>query len=200
MIADERFYSSIVQSEDRRRDAGGHRQGRADASGQEPGRACGSAARRWRTRRSASACRSTSRARAFPRASRPRAVSFRTCVSDVEITCLPKDLPEFLEVDLSGMNLNETKFLADVAAAPGRDDSGACTPQRSRWSRSMRRVPRSPSRWPPRLQQCPPRVRAPAAGAGRCAGGRGAPAAAGDAKKGEEKKEAAPAKKEGGKK
>src|ERR1700746_3418693 len=29
--------------------------------------------------------------------------------ADVEVSCLPKDLPEFLELDVSGMNLNETK-------------------------------------------------------------------------------------------
>src|SRR5580658_5069037 len=40
-------------------------------------------------------------------------------LSDVEISCLPKDLPEFLELDLSGMNLNETKFLADVPLPAG---------------------------------------------------------------------------------
>src|SRR5579864_4309082 len=39
--------------------------------------------------------------------------------ADVEISCLPKDLPEFLELDLSGMNLNETKFLADIPLPPG---------------------------------------------------------------------------------
>jgi large subunit ribosomal protein L25 len=39
--------------------------------------------------------------------------------ADVEVSCLPKDLPEFLELDLSEMNLNETKFLADVPLPPG---------------------------------------------------------------------------------
>ena len=39
--------------------------------------------------------------------------------SDVEIVCLPKDLPEFLELDLLSMNLNETKFLSDVPLPPG---------------------------------------------------------------------------------
>src|SRR6202007_930547 len=39
--------------------------------------------------------------------------------SDVEITCLPKDLPEFLELDLANMNLNETKFLSDVPLPAG---------------------------------------------------------------------------------
>lgn len=39
--------------------------------------------------------------------------------TDVEVSCLPKDLPEFLELDLSEMNLNETKFLADVPVPEG---------------------------------------------------------------------------------
>src|ERR1700747_2532780 len=39
--------------------------------------------------------------------------------ADVEISCLPKDLPEFLELDLSGMELNETKFLADIPLPGG---------------------------------------------------------------------------------
>ena len=39
--------------------------------------------------------------------------------ADVEVSCLPKDLPEFLELDLSSMNLNETKFLSDMPLPPG---------------------------------------------------------------------------------
>src|ERR1700682_1370510 len=39
--------------------------------------------------------------------------------ADVEVSCLPKDLPEFLELDLSGMSLNETKFLADIPLPAG---------------------------------------------------------------------------------
>src|SRR5579863_45412 len=39
--------------------------------------------------------------------------------TDVEVSCLPNDLPEFLELDLSGMSLNETKFLADIPLPTG---------------------------------------------------------------------------------
>jgi large subunit ribosomal protein L25 len=39
--------------------------------------------------------------------------------TDVEVTCLPKDLPEFLEVDLGEMSLNDTKFLADIPLPQG---------------------------------------------------------------------------------
>ena len=40
-------------------------------------------------------------------------------IQDVEISCLPKDLPEFLELDLSGMNLNDTLHLSDVPLPQG---------------------------------------------------------------------------------
>lgn len=39
--------------------------------------------------------------------------------SDIEITCLPKDLPEALEVDMAGMHLNDTIFLKDIKVPPG---------------------------------------------------------------------------------
>lgn len=39
--------------------------------------------------------------------------------TDVEVACLPKDLPEYLEVDLAEMSLNETKFLADIPLPGG---------------------------------------------------------------------------------
>ena len=32
--------------------------------------------------------------------------------NEVEITCLPKDLPEFVEVDLSGVDINQMLYLA----------------------------------------------------------------------------------------
>ncbi|MGH8257887.1 MAG: 50S ribosomal protein L25, partial [Steroidobacteraceae bacterium] len=40
-------------------------------------------------------------------------------IQDVEINCLPADLPEFLELDLSNMNLNDTLYLADVPLPKG---------------------------------------------------------------------------------
>ncbi|HKZ72962.1 MAG TPA: 50S ribosomal protein L25, partial [Steroidobacteraceae bacterium] len=39
--------------------------------------------------------------------------------ADVEVACLPKDLPEFLELDASDMHLNDTKFLADLKVREG---------------------------------------------------------------------------------
>ena len=40
-------------------------------------------------------------------------------IADVEVQCLPKDLPEFLEIDMSDMKLNETKFLSDIPLPAG---------------------------------------------------------------------------------
>ena len=40
-------------------------------------------------------------------------------LNDVEVVCLPKDLPEYLEVDMGAMNLNETKFLGDLPVPEG---------------------------------------------------------------------------------
>ena len=122
--------------------------------------------------------------------------------ADVEVSCLPKDLPEFLELDLSGMNLNETKFLSDIPLPPGVDDPGADAHATRRWSRSTRRVPRSRSRGRRgrRCRRAPCGAAAAAVPAPRRRCGSRGGAQAGDAKKGDDKKAAAPAKKEGGKK
>ena len=40
-------------------------------------------------------------------------------MADMEVVCLPKDLPEHIELDISGMNLNDTLYLADIKVAPG---------------------------------------------------------------------------------
>jgi len=39
--------------------------------------------------------------------------------NDVEVNCLPKDLPEFLEVDVSGLDMNELLYLADIKLPEG---------------------------------------------------------------------------------
>jgi len=125
--------------------------------------------------------------------------------ADVEISCLPKDLPEFLELDLSGMNLNDTKFLSDIPLP-----NGVAVPELTQRNAPVVSI------HAPRAEEPEPTVEAaaavPAEGAAAAAGAAGAPAAApgvpsaaapaagAEAKKGEEKKEAAPAKKEGGKK
>jgi large subunit ribosomal protein L25 len=40
-------------------------------------------------------------------------------IADVEVSCLPKDLPEFLELDLSGLHLNQSKKLSDIPLPAG---------------------------------------------------------------------------------
>lgn len=40
-------------------------------------------------------------------------------LSDVEVSVLPKDLPEFLELDLSTMEINDMKRLSDIPLPPG---------------------------------------------------------------------------------
>jgi large subunit ribosomal protein L25 len=40
-------------------------------------------------------------------------------LNEVEVTCLPKDLPEFLEIDMAAMELNDAKHLSDIPLPPG---------------------------------------------------------------------------------
>ena len=126
--------------------------------------------------------------------------------ADVEVSCLPKDLPEFLALDLSSMNLNDTKFLADIPVP-----DGVSIPELTQRNAPVVSIhaPRAEEPEPVAAEAAaaavPVEGAAPAAAgapgaAAPAAGAPGAPAAAGEAKKGEEKKEAAPAKKEGGKK
>jgi large subunit ribosomal protein L25 len=121
--------------------------------------------------------------------------------SDVEVTSLPKDLPEFLELDLAAMNLNETKFLSDIPLP-----EGVTIPELSRRNAPVVSI-HSPRAEEPEAVAA--EAAAPAEGAAApAAGAAAAPAAgaakAGDAKaadaKGGDKAAAAPAKKEGGKK
>jgi len=128
--------------------------------------------------------------------------------ADVEVSCLPKDLPEFLELDLSGMSLNETKFLADIPLPPGLS-----IPELTRRNAPVVSI-HAPRAEEPEPVAAEAAAAVPAEGAAAAApgapgaapgaapagaaAGAGAPAA--EAKKGEEKKEGGPAKKEGGKK
>lgn len=87
--------------------------------------------------------------------------------TEVEISCLPKDLPESLEVDMSQMNLNDTIFLKDLKLP-----EGVTLPELTQG-----RNPPLVSIHPPRVEEPEPAAEAaPAAGA--------APAAA---KEGEKK-------------
>jgi large subunit ribosomal protein L25 len=114
-------------------------------------------------------------------------------MQDVEVSCLPADLPEFLELDLSAMNLNETLALGDIKLP-----AGVTIPELAH------RNPVVVSVHSPRAAEPEPEVAAATtevAAAGAAATPAAAPAAGAEgAKKDEAKKEVAPAKKEGGKK
>jgi len=136
--------------------------------------------------------------------------------ADVEVSCLPKDLPEFLELDLSGMDLNDTRFLADIPLPPG-----VAIPELTRRNDAVVSIhaPRAEEPEAVAAEAAVPAAEgavpaapgapgaAPAAGAAPGAPGAVPAAAPAEARKGEEKKEAAaakkeaaPSKKEGGKK
>jgi large subunit ribosomal protein L25 len=119
--------------------------------------------------------------------------------ADIEIACLPKDLPEFLELDLSEMSLNDTKFLADIPLPPG-----VTIPELAHRNTPVVSIHAPRAAEPEPVAADAAAAAAPVEGAAPAAAGAAAPAGAApagaEAKKGEEKKEAAPAKKEGGKK
>lgn len=116
-------------------------------------------------------------------------------LNNIEVSCLPKDLPEHLEVDMSAMQMNEMKRLSDIPLPPGVEFVAL----------SHGRDEAVVSIHHPRAEE----VEAPAATAAAAAApAAGAAAPAGDAKKEEAKpaaggaaapKAAAP-KKDGGKK
>jgi large subunit ribosomal protein L25 len=104
-------------------------------------------------------------------------------IADVEIQCLPKDLPESLDLDLSAMSLNESKYLSDIPLPAGvvltalQQGKDAVV-----------------------VSIHSPRAEEPEAAAEEAAAPAAAPAAAAEAKKEEGAKKEEPAKKEGGKK
>jgi large subunit ribosomal protein L25 len=117
-------------------------------------------------------------------------------IADVEVSCLPKDLPEFIELDLSAMHINESKHLSDLPLP-----DGVTIPSIAKGNATVVSI------HPPRAEE--PEPTAEAAAATPAEGAAAAPAAgdaakAGDAKAaapaGDAKAAAAPAKKEGGKK
>jgi len=141
--------------------------------------------------------------------------------ADVEVSCLPKDLPEFLELDLAGMELNDTKFLADIPLP-----AGVAIPELTRRNAPVVSIhaPRAEEPEPVAAEAAAAVLAEGAVPAGAAAapgapgaapaagapGAPGAPAPAADAKKGEKgeerkepaaaRKEPAATRKEGGKK
>src|SRR5687768_14043567 len=115
-------------------------------------------------------------------------------LNDVEVLCLPKDLPEFLEIDLSTMEISQIRRLSDVPLPPGVEIVAL----------SHGRDEAVVSIHHPRAEEAEAPVAAAAtaaaATAAPAAGAAAAPAAGGDAKKAPAAAPAAAAKKEGGKK
>lgn len=119
-------------------------------------------------------------------------------IADVEVSCLPKDLPEFIELDLSKMELNESKHLSDLPLP-----EGVTIPAVAKGNAVVVSI------HPPRAEEPEPTAEAaaatPAEGTAAPAEGAAAAAKPGDAKAGAAPADAkaaaaAPAKKEGGKK
>jgi large subunit ribosomal protein L25 len=114
-------------------------------------------------------------------------------IADVEVSCLPNDLPEFLELDLSSMAINESKYLADLPLP-----RGVTIPALAKGNAVVVTI------HAPRAEEPEPTAEAAAAPAAGAAAAPAADAKTGDAKAGDAKagdaKAAAPAKKEGGKK
>lgn len=50
---------------------------------------------------------------------------FSRLINDVEILCLPKDLPEYLELDVSGLELNQAVHISDIKLPDGVELSSA---------------------------------------------------------------------------
>jgi large subunit ribosomal protein L25 len=123
--------------------------------------------------------------------------------ADVEVSCLPRDLPEFLELDLSGMSLNETKFLSDIPLP-----NGVSVPELTQRNAPVVSIHAPRAEEPEPVAEAAVAVPAEGVAAPAAVGapgaappaGAAAPAAGADAKKGEDKKEGAAGKKEGGKK
>ena len=104
-------------------------------------------------------------------------------MADVEVVCLPKDLPESIEIDMGAMHLNDQVFLADVKLPPGVTFTALAHGNN----------PPVVSIHSPRVAEAEPV--AEAAAAAPAEGAAAAAPAAGDSKKEDAKKE--PAKKEG---
>ena len=110
--------------------------------------------------------------------------------TEVEVSCLPKDLPEFIEVDISGLSLNESIHLSQLKIPAGvtlvelvKDDAAVVAIHS------------------PRAEEPEPTAAAAAAaGAPAAEGAAAAPAEAAPAAGGDAAKTPAPAKKEEAKK
>lgn len=113
--------------------------------------------------------------------------------ADVEVLCLPKDLPEYLEVDISGMGLNETRFLSDVPVP-----EGVTIPELAHRNAAVVSIHSPRAQEPEAVATEAAATAAPAEGAAPAAAAPAEAKKGGEAKKADEKK--GEEKKEGGKK
>jgi large subunit ribosomal protein L25 len=113
-------------------------------------------------------------------------------ISDVEVICLPKDLPEFLELDMSSMALNDSKYIADIPLPPNVQLSLLVAGKNSVvvTIHAPRAEEPEPVAEAAATATAAPVAGAPAAGAPAAAGAAPAAAAGKDAKKEAGKKEA----------
>ena len=103
-----------------------------------------------RTRRCASRCRCTSSTRTSRRPARPPSVVITHELNEVEVSCLPKDLPEFIEIDLADAGRRRHRPPVGPQAAEGRRAPGAEAGQGTRRRRRDRQArPASKSKKPP---------------------------------------------------
>jgi large subunit ribosomal protein L25 len=118
--------------------------------------------------------------------------------NEIDITCLPKDLPEFLTVDLSALNLNDSVHLSDIKLPEGVAITSLSHGGSDLAVAAITAVKEEVEAAPVAAAA----EAAPAEGAAAAPGAAGAaaPAAAGDAKKGEAPKADAAKKPEAGKK
>ncbi|MGE5241034.1 MAG: 50S ribosomal protein L25/general stress protein Ctc [Bacteroidota bacterium] len=106
-------------------------------------------------------------------------------MTDVDITCLPKDLPEFLTVDMSELRINQSVHLSDIKLPEGVQITSLTHGGNDLAVAAITTI---------RVVEEAPVVAAPAAGeaAAAAAPAEGAEAKAGEAKAGEAKKGEAP--------
>jgi len=113
--------------------------------------------------------------------------------NDVEVSCLPKDLPEFIEVDISGLSLNESIHLSQLKIPDGvqlvelaKEDSAVVAIHSQR---AEEPEPTAATAAPAAAEGAAPAAAAPAAAAGDAAK-KAEPAKAAEAKKEPAKKDA----------
>jgi large subunit ribosomal protein L25 len=109
--------------------------------------------------------------------------------TEVEVSCLPKDLPEFIEVDLSGLSLNESIHLSQLKVP-----SSVTLVELAKEDAAVVTI------YSPRAEEPEPTAAAAAEGAAAGAGAPAAAGAAGAAAGGDAAKKGEPAKKDEAKK